>query len=192
MKTNLITPIIWVGGSKSSYWPFSGASTAKQFCQRGSKKTRYQESLLRVQNRDIFNAPIVVCSVEHQATAQVQAGEIGVSLEKIVSRPLGKNTAANIALAAAAADDAPDALYLVNSSDQKISDLELFNSDIEAAKQADLNERSILIFDIKSFPSETDIEKVKVCKSGFAEFKYFGLFSFSQCVQNLPQPELIH
>ena len=192
MKSNLITPIIWIGGSQSSFWPFPRARAAKQFCQRGAKKTRYQERLLRVQNKDIFKAPIVVCPVEYQATAQAQAGEIGISLEKIVTRPLGKTTAAKIALAAAAADDAPNALYLVNSSDQKIGDLELFNSDIEAAKQTDLNERSILIFDIKSFLSESDVEKVKVCTSGFAEFKYFGLFSFSQSVQTLPQAELIH
>ena len=155
MKTNLITPIIMAGGSGTRLWPLSRQAMPKQFCDLGFENTLFQESLLRMKNKMLFNDPVVVCSAKHEAIVHMQAEEVGIKLGKVICEPVGRNTTAAIALATTALDDPANALYLVSASDHKIHDIELFQADVIAARQTAMEEKSIVLFGVKPTSLET-------------------------------------
>ena len=83
----------------------------------------------RCANRDIFDAPIVVTGARH--VPHVEAQLDGIAGARIIVEPIGRNTAAAIALAALQLD--ADAIMLVCPSDHHIADLDAF---VETARSA--------------------------------------------------------
>jgi len=65
----MIIPIILSGGSGTRLWPLSRGSYPKQFLPLASKKSLFQETLLRVSDRNFFSEPIIICNEAHRFIA---------------------------------------------------------------------------------------------------------------------------
>jgi len=155
MFNRLITPIIMAGGSGTRLWPVSREDMPKQFCDLGFGKTLFQKTLERVQNKMLFDKPIVVCSTQHESVVSMLAADEGVELGKIICEPVGRNTAAAIALASEADEKPENSLYLVLASDHEIDNTAQFHADIVASRQIAMEDRRIVLFGIKPSALET-------------------------------------
>jgi mannose-1-phosphate guanylyltransferase/mannose-1-phosphate guanylyltransferase/mannose-6-phosphate isomerase len=126
-----IVPVILSGGSGSRLWPVSRSAHPKQFLKLDSSRTLIQDTVMRV-TTDKFAAPLFVSNREHRFLLAEQVRSLQVTPKAILLEPLGRNTAAAIAAAAAVvAEDNPSALMLVLPSDHVIDDVPAFHTMIE-------------------------------------------------------------
>lgn len=95
-----ITPVVLCGGVGSRLWPLSRAHLPKQFLSLVSERTMLQDTLLRVADPDLYDAPIIVCGEDHRFLAAEQIRQINVKPAALILEPAGRGTAPAIALAA--------------------------------------------------------------------------------------------
>ena len=122
-----IQPVVLAGGGGTRLWPLSREHHPKQFLDLGGGDTLLQETLMRLNPADrSFDArpPLVICNHEHRFSVLHQAQEAGITPGRIILEPVGRNTAAAIALAAlyARAKLDPDAVLWVCPSDHLVRD----------------------------------------------------------------------
>ncbi|NTU76645.1 MAG: mannose-1-phosphate guanylyltransferase/mannose-6-phosphate isomerase [Alphaproteobacteria bacterium] len=116
-----IVPVVLSGGAGTRLWPLSREGYPKQFLPLLGELSLLQETLLRVADREVFDAPIVICAHEHRFIVAEQARQIGVTPAAIITEPFGRNTAPAVAVAAAYAEaHKPGSAILVMASDHKI------------------------------------------------------------------------
>ncbi len=117
-----IVPVILAGGKGTRLWPLSRATAAKQFLQMLGEKTLFQETLQRVSDASIYEAPLVVTNKDYRFLVAEQAREQGITLSGTVLEPLPRSTAAAIAVSTRILADryGDDALALVLPSDHAI------------------------------------------------------------------------
>lgn len=114
-----IVPLILSGGSGERLWPLSKSDYPKQYVSfNGGRTSLFQETILRVMNREIFAPPLVVCNQEHRFIVAEQLRQIEVEDAQFLLEPVGRNTAA--AFACAALSFAEDTLLLALPSDHLI------------------------------------------------------------------------
>lgn len=134
MKHRII-PAIMSGGSGTRLWPASTDTRPKQFHAFGCERSLILETLERVRGETAalsFAPPIILGNVEHRALIEAQMAEAGVTPSAIVLEPIGRNTAATAAVAAAlAAEIAPDALVLLMPADHLVADRSAFLAALE-------------------------------------------------------------
>lgn len=94
-----ITPVVLCGGVGSRLWPLSRAYVPKQFLPLVSERTMLQDTVLRLADPDLYNAPIIVCGEEHRFLAAEQLREINVKPAALILEPAGRGTAPAITLA---------------------------------------------------------------------------------------------
>ena len=75
--TQKIVPVIMAGGKGTRLWPLSRASAPKQFIQFIGDQTLFQETLARVSDPALYEAPIVVTNEEFRFLVAEQARELG-------------------------------------------------------------------------------------------------------------------
>jgi mannose-1-phosphate guanylyltransferase len=126
-----IVPVILSGGGGTRLWPMSMPDRPKQFLALAGDRSLLADTLARVGDAAMFDAPLIVANVAHGALVAEQAAEAGVQDATIVLEPAARNTAPAIALAALAAT--PGAPLLVMPSDHVIADPDAFRAAIEAA-----------------------------------------------------------
>ena len=126
----MILPVIIAGGSGTRLWPLSRTSQPKQFLALNGKKTMIQQTVERLSDLPI-SKPVTICNEEHRFFVAEQLREID-SLGKIILEPVGRNTAAAIALAAINEQD-HDPLLLVLPADNVIEDQVAFTSAVSKA-----------------------------------------------------------
>ena len=115
--------LILAGGSGSRLWPLSREKRPKQFLDPlNRKKSMLQLTIERVSSLN-FSSILIVCNEEHRFFVKQQIDELGVSA-KIITEPIGKNTAPAIALAALNIDSNENLLVL--PADHFIEDKESF------------------------------------------------------------------
>jgi len=150
-----VVPVILSGGSGTRLWPLSRTLYPKQFWALEGATSLFASTLHRVADRGAFADPIVVCNNDHRFIAAHQAQEAGVKPVEIVLEPLGRNTAAAVAVAAlvASARD-PDALLLVLPADHAVRRPDAFRRAVAAGKPA-ARQGHIVLFGIE--PSKPDI-----------------------------------
>ncbi len=136
-----IIPVILSGGSGTRLWPLSQPEKPKQLHALTGPSTMLQMTAERVADPERFSAPIVVASARHIDEIEAQLQAIGRPARLSIFEPVGRNTAAAIALAALEA--APSALLLVMPSDHLIGRPERFLAAIDAA--APLAEQGFLV-----------------------------------------------
>ncbi|WP_431323502.1 mannose-1-phosphate guanylyltransferase/mannose-6-phosphate isomerase [Rhizobium sp. YTU87027] len=98
--TQKIVPVIMAGGKGTRLWPLSRAAAPKQFIQFIGDKTLFQETLLRVSDPSLYEAPVVLTNEEFRFLVAEQARELDIDLAAILLEPVARNTAAAVAAAA--------------------------------------------------------------------------------------------
>jgi len=131
MPDRLIVPVILSGGAGTRLWPLSTPARPKQFHALTGSLTMLQMTAARAADAERFAAPIVVASGAHADEVERQLAEVGARPGTLVLEPVGRNTAAAIALAALAAE--ADDLLLVMPSDHVIGRADRFQAAVDAA-----------------------------------------------------------
>jgi mannose-1-phosphate guanylyltransferase/mannose-6-phosphate isomerase len=124
--TSNIVPVILAGGVGSRLWPLSRTYFPKQFHKLLGEHSFLQSTLLRAA-KVTGVAPIIVCNEEHRFLVAEQCREVGITEQRIILEPEGRNSAPAIALAAlAAAQDDASSILLVLPSDHLVGNEEGF------------------------------------------------------------------
>lgn len=130
---SLIYPVILAGGKGSRLWPISRFLFPKQLHSLYSNYSMLQDTILRVNEQDIFKAPTIIANKEHRFIILDQIKHLNLRARTILLEPEGKNTAPAIVSAATEiAKEDPDAIILVLPSDHVIEENKNF---VEAVKQ---------------------------------------------------------
>ena len=96
-----ITPVILAGGYGERLWPLSTPEFPKPFIRlHGTATSLFQDTLLRVADRELFQAPLILCNQRHFSLVQMQLAEIGIEDYTIIAEPMSCNTAPALAFAA--------------------------------------------------------------------------------------------
>jgi mannose-1-phosphate guanylyltransferase / mannose-6-phosphate isomerase len=162
MKHRII-PAIMSGGSGTRLWPSSTESKPKQFHALKGDQSLIAQTTLRVCGETealSFFPPIILCNALHDALAAGQLAEIDCAPAAIVLEPMGRNTAATAAVAAALASElAPDALVLLLPADHVVENRDAFLAAIERA--APFARDRIVTFGIEPDRPETGYGYIK-------------------------------
>jgi mannose-1-phosphate guanylyltransferase/mannose-6-phosphate isomerase len=143
-----IIPVILCGGSGTRLWPLSRKSLPKQFVPLIGGKSLLLATIERVSG--LSRRLMVVGSDEHRFFIQDALHQTQVT-GSIILEPVGRNTAAAMAVAALSAE--PDELLLFCPADHHIPDAAAFCASVQKGVDA-ANSGSIVTFGIQpSFPS---------------------------------------
>lgn len=159
MPTSIdITPIILCGGFGSRLWPLSREDLPKQFLKFSTRKSLFQETVLRMrgarQGRFRFENPIIATAADHRFLVAEQLREINVQAE-IVLEPMRRDSAAAILAAASLlVEKKRKGLCMVVASDHAIPDVSAFHDHIEMALKAARDH--IVLFGIQ--PQEPSVD----------------------------------
>ena len=145
------THVILCGGSGTRLWPLSNSKQPKQLIQIFKGKSLLQLSAER--NLPFANNIIAVSSQKQteDVVSQLRQSIGGMTLN-IIAEPIGRNTAAAIALAALTV--APEDLLLITPADQLIGTPALYESAITMAIEL-ANQNNLVTFGLKPLAPET-------------------------------------
>ena len=151
-----VFPVILSGGIGSRLWPLSRKTSPKQFISLLNDRNLLQNTYARFADRNLFNAPVIVCNEEHRFQVAESLREVGVDDAVIILEPCMKNTAPAIALAALAIQEADrDGVMLAVPSDHYMCNVAVFLSACKKALSAmNLNE-TLCAFGIQPERAET-------------------------------------
>ncbi|HWA00024.1 MAG TPA: sugar phosphate nucleotidyltransferase [Caulobacterales bacterium] len=132
-----IIPAIMSGGAGTRLWPSSTDARPKQFHALTGGESLIVETAARVSGAFgalSFSAPIILCNVQHADMAEEQLRKAGHAAAAVVLEPVGRNTAATAAIAAAlGAEQDAEALVLLLPADHVVEDRAAFLAAIERA-----------------------------------------------------------
>lgn len=132
-----IHPVLLSGGSGVRLWPMSREDFPKQLLNLTSNRSMIQETARRVSDTTRFTAPLVICNDKHRFVVAEQLREQMAGVAGIILEPVGRNTAAAVAVAALriVAHD-PEALMLVLPADHLILDDPAFQAMVDQGATA--------------------------------------------------------
>lgn len=142
--------VILSGGSGTRLWPISRTLMPKQFVKLFDGASLFQKTLLR--NNGLCERTIVVSNSEQLFLALDQAEEVNETGLSFLLEPVGRNTAAAIAMAAFGVGI--DDILLVSSSDHLIKNEEAYKKAVSKAVEF-AQEGYIVTFGIKPTYPET-------------------------------------
>ncbi len=117
-----VVPVILSGGSGTRLWPVSRESFPKQFWGLTSDRSMIVETALRGIGPG-FEAPVIVCNVEHRFLVAEQLRDAGIPAPRILLEPVGRNSAPAVAAAALfVAQTTPHAVIWMMAADAAIYD----------------------------------------------------------------------
>ncbi len=121
MKAKRFRPIILAGGSGKRLWPLSTNEKPKQFISLFGDLSLFDLTLQRVNNRDLFEKPIVVTSEKYIEYVEHSLSKTGLEVETVFLEPESKNTFAALTLPVLTAIKKKDfERYMVMPSDHYI------------------------------------------------------------------------
>ncbi|NNC53651.1 MAG: mannose-1-phosphate guanylyltransferase [Erythrobacter sp.] len=143
----VIQPVVLCGGSGTRLWPLSRADRPKPFLPLLGDRTLFQQTLDRLDDRDLFAEPVIVAGEAHTFLVEQQSAN-----HSLIVEPAARNTASAIALAAARVER--DAILLICPSDHHIADQQAF---LNAVAKAELlaREGRLVCFGIEPDGPET-------------------------------------
>ncbi|URQ68414.1 sugar phosphate nucleotidyltransferase [SAR86 cluster bacterium] len=121
MSSYKFRPIILAGGSGKRLWPLSTKKRPKQFISLFGDLSLFDLTLQRINNRDLFNKPIIVTSEEYLSLVEESLSKTGLEVERVILEPESKNTFSALALPVLAAmKQNTEERYMVLPSDHYI------------------------------------------------------------------------
>lgn len=131
----MIVPVILAGGSGTRLWPLSREFYPKQLINMYNQHTMLQNTVIRLNDMDGMDAPLIVCNDVHRFMTAEQLHQMDVKPRAIILEPAAKNTAPAIALAAIQLTaQAGDPVMLVLPADHRINDVPAFHRGIQKGK----------------------------------------------------------
>ena len=152
----MIVPVILCGGSGTRLWPRSRVSKPKPFLPLVGDTTLFEATVGRCPAARGFAPPMVVTGHLHLDHVEAQLG--GIEGAQVLVEPVGRNTAAAIAMAACRLPE--DAVMLVCPSDHHIGNPEAF-ADAALAAVAFAEEGWLVSFGIEANAPETGFGYLK-------------------------------
>ena len=163
-KENMIHPIVMAGGRGERFWPYSNAEHPKQLLPLVTKKTMLEDT---IENLRKFKKGVKVRLI------------IGKNLEKpikklvgknpgieVVAEPMGRNTAAAVALAARLISRVdPKGVMLVLTADHAITPPQKFAQAMRAAAKIAEEGNALVTFGIKPDRPEVGFGYIEVGES---------------------------
>ncbi len=129
-----IHPIILCGGTGTRLWPLSRKSNPKQFLTLFNNRSLLQETVLRINNDQLFSPPMIVTNTEYKFLVKDHLNQIGIEGYSLILEPYSKNTAPATAISALHLTTIdPEAVMLVLSSDHYIAKCSAFTEAIQSA-----------------------------------------------------------
>ncbi len=176
----MLHPIVLAGGRGERFWPYSNAQHPKQLLPLVTEKSMLEDTLdnLRKFKKDLKIRLIIGKNLEKPVTRLV-GKQKGV---EVVAEPIGRNTAAAIALAARLISRVdPKGVMLVLTADHAISPAKKFAQAMRAAAKVAARGECLVTFGIQ--PNRPDvgfgyIEVDTTVRSGHALSKVEGLANF--------------
>ncbi|HKU06332.1 MAG TPA: mannose-1-phosphate guanylyltransferase/mannose-6-phosphate isomerase [Bradyrhizobium sp.] len=121
-----IVPLIMCGGAGTRLWPASREVHPKQFLRLFGKYSTFQDTLLRVSDRALFERPTVITNAAYRFMVLEQLGEIGLEAD-VVLEPARRDSGPAIAAGAAFAQGRDkDAVVLALAADHVVRDTAVF------------------------------------------------------------------
>jgi len=151
---SLITPVILVGGSGKRLWPLSRESRPKQFVPLLGKQSTFQQTLLRVADRDLFGKPVIATNDAYRFMAEQQADEIGIAIDILVE-PARRDSGPAMGAAAAYCRSLGAQAVLALASDHLVIGDEEFRSGCRDGLAA-VEQGGIVTFGIPPTEPKTD------------------------------------
>ena len=132
MAGDVVTPVILSGGSGTRLWPWSRPERPKQLLSVTQSETLLELTLQRVRDA-AFSPAVIVANAAHAEEIEAQVKAVSASAPAtLILEPVGRNTAAAIALAAFSVGGGATPL-LVMPSDHVIQDVAAFREAVARA-----------------------------------------------------------
>lgn len=162
MSANKIIPVVLSGGVGTRLWPISRVDAPKQFCRLTETESLFQTTLKRVSNRSVFERPVLVTGTRYRTMAETQAADAGVSIDRFICEPEGRNTGPAVALAVALDDQGnEDDILLVLPSDHRIANNQAFQEAIQSARAVCIATDDIVTLGVPPTGPETGYGYIK-------------------------------
>ena len=197
MQMNLEV-VILAGGSGSRLWPVSRSMRPKQFLNIHDESSMLRNTISRLNLTDI-NSITVICNEEHRFFVSDQLQGINIE-KKIITEPVGRNTAPAITLAALSNQE--ERLMLILPADHVIDNTDKFNKILIQATSIANDDKLVTFgivpnepntgygyieadigddfyFNVKSFHEKPNIDKAKEYIQSDKYFWNSGMFLFN-------------
>jgi len=179
-----IHPVLLSGGAGVRLWPMSREHFPKQLLNLTSDISMIQETARRVADAARFAPPLVICNEKHRFVIAEQLRQVAVTPAAIILEPVGRNTAAAVAVAALRiVERDPAALMLVLPADHLIRDVPAFQAAVDRAAAAAAADH-LVTFGIEPTAPETGYGYIK---RGAALAGLDGAFGVEAFVEKPPR-----
>ncbi|AZO38370.1 MAG: mannose-1-phosphate guanylyltransferase/mannose-6-phosphate isomerase [Mesorhizobium sp.] len=163
-----IVSFVMSGGVGSRLWPLSREDNPKQFHDLSGDGSMLAKTVRRLKAWPNSETPIYLIASERHAERVISdISPLGLNGGRPIFEPLGRNTAAAVAIATlqTISEHGKDALVLVVPSDHQISTETQFWETVEAGMPA-ADAGSIVVFGIKPTHPETGYGYIEVAANG--------------------------
>ncbi|WP_394886080.1 mannose-1-phosphate guanylyltransferase/mannose-6-phosphate isomerase (plasmid) [Mesorhizobium sp. AaZ16] len=163
-----IASFVMSGGVGSRLWPLSREDNPKQFHDLSGNGSMLAKTVRRLKARPEGETPIYLVASERHADRVISdIGSLGLNGGKAIFEPVGRNTAAAVAVATlqTISEHGNDALVLMVPSDHEISTDALFWETVEAGAPA-ANSGRIVVFGIKPTHPESGYGYIEASLDG--------------------------
>lgn len=152
--------VILAGGKGERFWPLSTSKHPKQFLSLVGDKTLLEQAVDRL---DGFIAPDHIFVITNEDLVDVAcAAAPTLPVENVIGEPIGRDTAAAIALGAALVKSkVPDGVFAVLTADHIIEDVDLFQQTLSDAMDLASKDDVLLTIGIKPVFASTGYGYIK-------------------------------
>src|SRR5665213_3592920 len=121
-----IVPLIMCGGAGTRLWPASREVRPKQFLPLFGARSTFQDTLLRVSDKALFERPIIITNAAYRFMVLEQLAEIGLEAD-ILLEPVRRDSGPAIAAGAVFAETRDrDAIVLALAADHVVQNTAAF------------------------------------------------------------------
>lgn len=182
----MLHAVIMAGGSGKRFWPMSRRRTPKQLLALVGKKTMVQETVERLSGLVPPDRTYVITNEAHVDLLRHNLPDLPE--RNVVGEPVGRDTAACVALSAAvvSASD-PDAVIVTLPADHLIRPKQTFQETVRAAVEVARESDALVVFGVKPRTPSTGYGYIRAGEK-LAELRRIPVFRVKQ-FQEKPDAE---